>query len=82
MTPQTIQIIGSIGALLILVGFVMNQTHKWKDTSLKYDLINFLGGILLVLYAYLFKSYPFLVLNFVWMVVSLKDVFNDIKTKK
>lgn len=76
------QIIGTLGALFILVAFILNQTHKWKDNELRYDLTNLAGSILLVVYAYLLKSYPFLVLNFVWLVVSLRDVVNDVKRKK
>jgi len=71
--------IGIVGMALILLCFLMNQFHNWKDTSLKYDVINTIGSLLLVVYAFLIKSYPFLILNFVWFVVSFRDCFIDIK---
>lgn len=71
-------LIGSIGAAIILIAFILNQFHIWKDTDFKYDLLNFLGSVLLVVYAILLKSYPFLILNTIWGLVSLKDVLKRI----
>jgi amino acid transporter len=78
-------VLGASGAALILVAFIMNQKHLWKDEYLVYDLVNFVGSALLVTYAILLKSYPFLVLNGVWALVSLRDIVADFKrngTKK
>lgn len=71
--------IGSVGAGLILVAFVLGQMHVWKDTYLVYDLLNAVGSILLIIYAVIGYSWPFVVLNVVWAVVSLKDVYSDLK---
>lgn len=68
-------LIGTIGATLILIAFVLNQLHVWKDRDLRYDIVNVLGGALLVTYAVLINSWPFAVLNSVWTLVSLRDVF-------
>ncbi|MBU0665880.1 MAG: hypothetical protein ABIC91_03270 [Nanoarchaeota archaeon] len=76
-----VQIIGFIGMFLILLCFVMVQIHKWKDTDFKYDFWNLVGALLLVVYAVLIKSYPFLILNAVWVFVSLRDVFSDLENK-
>lgn len=74
-------LIGVAGAALVLLAFVMNQLHKWKDDDLVYDLVNLIGGTLLVTYAYLLESYPFLALNGVWALVSLRDVIMGLKRK-
>lgn len=74
-------IIGSIGAFLILLAFILNQVHKWKDTDLKYDVVNTLGSFLLVVFAWMTRSWPFLVLNTVWLLVSARDVFIDLRKK-
>lgn len=75
------EIIGASGATLILIAFILEQTHRWKDTDLKYDAVNLLGSALLIVYAVLLQSYPFLVLNGVWAIVSLRDVIVDLKRK-
>ncbi len=74
-------LIGASGATLILIAFILEQTHRWKDTDLKYDVVNLLGSALLIVYAVMLGSYPFLVLNGVWALVSLRDVIVDLKRK-
>ena len=76
-------IIGTIGATIILVFFILEQMHKINNESIWYDGGNFIGSVLLVIYAILLSSIPFLILNGVWAVFSLKDVITDlIKRKK
>lgn len=74
-----ITIIGTSGAFLILIAFAMNQTKKWKDDYFIYDLVNFIGSMLLVIYAIILKSYPFLILNGVWAILSLRDMVVDLQ---
>jgi len=72
-------LIGSLGALIVLIAFVLNQLKKWKDDYLIYDVFNFIGGTLLIIYAAILSSYPFVVLNFVWAALSLRDIFIDLR---
>ena len=74
-------IIGVLGATIILVLFILEQSHKISNDSILYDVGNFIGSVLLVIYAYLLSSVPFLILNLVWAVFSLKDIFVDLKKK-
>ncbi|MFH1588223.1 MAG: hypothetical protein ABIA76_02710 [Candidatus Diapherotrites archaeon] len=74
-----IELIGIIGMLLILIAYGLNQTHKWSQDDFKYDFTNFLGGALLFVYAFSLGSIPFLILQAVWALVSLRDCFKDMK---
>ncbi|MDO8571144.1 MAG: hypothetical protein Q7R79_00505 [bacterium] len=71
-------IIGLVGAALILLAFVLGQLHVWKDTYLAYDLLNAAGSILLVVYGWMGSAWPFVILNSVWAIVSLRDVAVDL----
>ncbi|MBT3303939.1 hypothetical protein HN592_00970 [Candidatus Woesearchaeota archaeon] len=71
-------IIGLIGMGLILFAFFMNQIHRWKSDSLYYDIVNVIGSLLLTIYALRINSWPFLILNAIWLVISIKDVFSDV----
>jgi hypothetical protein len=75
MTATTL--IGVSGAALLLLSFILNQLHVWKDDYLIYDLCNMAGGALLVWYAVLLAAWPFAVLNGIWSLVSLRDVVGD-----
>jgi len=74
-------IIGIIGAGLVLLAFIMNQTKKWKNDDLIYDVVNFLGAFILIIYGLMIKGYPFVGLNTVWALVSIRDIFIDLKKK-
>lgn len=73
--------IGITGAACVLLAFFMLQMNKWKKDNIVYDLFNLVGSALLVAYAVLLKSYPFLVLNGIWLMLSMKDIVEDIELK-
>lgn len=72
-------VIGFFGMLLILIAFLMDQMHKWNSDNLIYDVFNFVGSFLLVYYAIILSSVPFLILNSIWAIFSLKDIIYDLK---
>ncbi|PIN72276.1 hypothetical protein COV21_02650 [Candidatus Woesearchaeota archaeon CG10_big_fil_rev_8_21_14_0_10_45_5] len=71
--------IGFSGMILVLLAFLMNQARKWSADSILYDATNAVGSLLLIAYAVLLKSYPFLILNAIWAAISARDIFIDIK---
>jgi len=75
-------IIGFSGMFLILFAFFMNQIHKWKAKYPIYDIINLIGSALLFSYSFLIKSWPFLLLNLVWAIVSIRELYIDLKIEK
>lgn len=68
-----IDYVGIAGATIILVFFLLNQTHRISTDEKIYDLFNFFGSALLVAYSILIEAWPFFVLNSVWALFSLKD---------
>jgi len=71
--------LGILGMFLILLCFFMSQSGRWSISSLRYDLLNFVGSALLVVYALPSFSWPFIILNGIWGLVSLRDMFLDIQ---
>jgi energy-converting hydrogenase Eha subunit E len=72
-------LIGITGATIILIGFLLNQFGLWSRESLSYDVANVAGSVLLLWYSYLLGSVPFLLLNSVWLLVSARDVVQDLR---
>ncbi len=64
-------IIGAAGSLLILLAFVLLQFKVWGAHTTLYLIANLIGSVLLVAYAILLNSIPFIVLNIVWALVAL-----------
>ena len=79
---MSITILGIVGAGLVLLAFILEQYHVWKDDDLSYDFYNLAGASLLIVYGLIIKGYPFVILNSVWALVSLKDVVKDLSKKK
>ena len=73
---MNLELIVWTGTTLLLIGFVLNQLNIWKNDSLQYDLINFIGGAMLAYYAFAVSIVPFVIINGVWAAVSLKDLIN------
>jgi hypothetical protein len=69
--------IGTTGAVCILAAFLLVQSHRWSQDSLYYDILNFAGSVLLLMYGWIGEVWPFVVLNAVWALYSLKDIVAD-----
>lgn len=71
MTEQVVQI---IGAILILVGFVLSQLRMLAQDSYPYLLANLAGAIILTVDAWHGSQWGFVLLEGVWSLVSLGGV--------
>lgn len=72
--------VGIVGATIILITFLLNQSGKLSTESRVYDALNALGSCILVVYAVLLESVPFMILNTVWFAVSFRDVVRSFNT--
>ena len=70
-----ITVLGILGAALVLLGFVGNRLRYWQADSRAYIVINAVGSLILIVYSVLIDSYPFIILNAVWLLFSINDVF-------
>lgn len=77
--PDIPLFIGTIGAACILTGFLLVQRHLWSQDSLRYDILNFTGSVLLLVYGWIGQAWPFVALNIVWALYSLHDIVADIR---
>ena len=79
---QYFDYIGILGAIIILFFFALNQFNKIKNNSIYYDFGNFFGSIFLVFFAIKTNSIPFILLNTIWALISIKDIYLFFKFKK
>ncbi len=73
--------IGVLGAGILLIAFIANETGKLRAETFAYDLLNLVGAALLVWYALLLESIPFLILEGIWALVAFRDVFTKLAVR-
>ncbi len=65
-------LLGIFGMFLVLVAFVLDEfVRSFNQNTLVYNLINILGSGLLMYYAFSIHSWPFIILNAVWLIVAI-----------
>ncbi|MEO9871016.1 CBU_0592 family membrane protein [Ekhidna sp.] len=67
---STLELIGWLGAGLLLLGFALNIFQKIQAESNTYLSLNLIGSLLLLYNAYMNEAFPFVAVNFVWVAFS------------
>lgn len=75
-------LMGILGMMLILIAFLLLQRHHISQDDFSYDALNFFGSVLLVIYGIAGHVWPFVILNGIFGLYSLVDMFSDIKSQK
>lgn len=72
MSSETMTLLIGIGGMIfILVAFVLDEFFKtWQQNTLRYNVLNLVGSLLLLLYASAIDSWPFIILNLVWFATA------------
>lgn len=74
-----IDIIGWIGAFLILLAYFLLTHHDLNSRSKIYHYMNFLGAILLGISAYSRTAYPSFATNVIWVFVALYGLYKILR---
>lgn len=81
----SLEIIGILGGLLFLLGFLQVATNRWNGRSFWYEICNLIGALLLGFYSFQKNAYTNIVLNLIWGTVamySIKNIFERHKIRK
>ena len=66
-----IEIIGWIGAVLIVGAYFFNINGKLKSSSAVYIISNLLGGIFFTINTLVHKAYPSMIVNIIWVIIAV-----------
>lgn len=69
------EIIGWIGALLLVIAYYLIQTGRVGQFNKVYIYLNVIGSILIVINAWANRAYPSTVLNVVWAAIGILTLF-------
>jgi len=66
-----IDLFGIFGMVLLLAAFITNIKKHTKQRAILYNGLNFIGALILCLYAYLINSLVFVGLQLIWAIIAL-----------
>lgn len=71
--------IGSVGVSILLIAFLLNLLKKITQDSIAYVLMNLIGALLAGLASVMIHYTPFIILEAVWVFVSLVTLINILR---
>jgi energy-converting hydrogenase Eha subunit E len=74
VSDLTYNIIGFVGAVLILLGFYRTSIGKWKNKSFIYELDNLVGASLLIFYQFHLRAFISVTVNIIWAAVAFRGL--------
>jgi len=74
--------LGWIGSLLVIGAYGLNSYQKIKSDSLIFQLMNLVGGILLIINSMYKEAYPFTFINTVWVLIAIPAIFRIVSKKQ
>ncbi len=72
--------LGWIGSLLVIGAYGINSYQKIASSSLAFQLMNLIGGILLIANSIYKEAYPFTFINTVWVIIAIASLLRNKKT--
>ena len=74
-------ILGWLGMILLILGYLMISFKKIRTKSKRFHLINLVGSVFLFTDAIYSLNFPVIVLNFFWAVISIVALVKLFKIK-
>ena len=75
-----VEIIGWIGAVLIVGAYFLNITGRLKSSSAVYIISNLLGGIFFTVNTLVHHAYPSMIVNIIWVLIAIGALFKKDKS--
>jgi len=69
-TKIIVDSLGWIGSILLIAGYWLNSRGEINAQSLIYQLLNLIGGILLIVNTVYYGAYPSSAVNIVWVFIG------------
>lgn len=77
MLPIFVEIIGWLGAFLVLSAYVLLSINKISSNSSMFQILNLLGAIFLIINTYFLEAYPSMFVNVVWVGIAILGMYKN-----
>ncbi len=82
MEAAALDVLGWIGAILLLGAYTMVSFKKLAPDSFAYQSLNIAASILLLINTLYYGAYPSSFVNAVWTVIAVAAIFSVVRNRK
>lgn len=76
------EVAGWAGSALVVLAYAMLSMNKWKSSDVIYQLMNFIGSSLLILFTLYKRAFPPATVNTIWAVIALFSLVQLISNQR
>lgn len=69
-----VEIMGWAGSLLVIVAYALNSYRRIHSSSATFQIMNLVGGVLLIVNSVYKQAYPFTFINSVWVIIAVTSL--------
>lgn len=70
-----VDIIGYLGSFLIILAYALNSLEKIESSSVKYQMLNLIGGIFVLSNSWFYGAFPSVVISIFWVLVATISIY-------
>ncbi len=82
MQLSLIDLIGIVGVIIIIIGYMLLQLGKMDASDLSFSVLNTLGALLIIISLLYDWNLASFIMEFTWMMISLYGILKYYKRKK
>ncbi len=82
LTDLFINIIGTLGVLLIVLAYLLLQTGKIGQFDLTYPVLNLVGALMVMVSILRFWNLPSFIIEAFWIAISVWGLYRCLKTPR
>jgi predicted membrane protein len=82
MQLSLIDLIGILGVIIIIIGYMLLQLEKIDAKDLSFSILNTLGALLIIISLLYAWNLPSFIMEFTWMMISLYGIFKYFRKNK
>ncbi len=79
MPKLLIDIIGWGGSLMVILAYGLNSYQRIQSDSWTFLLLNFTGGICLIIYSVYYTAYANTFINVVWVMIAIPAILRLVR---
>lgn len=76
-----VDVVGWIGSILLVIAYWLVSQNKVKAQSIKYQSLNIIGSIMLIVNTFYYSAFPSTALNVIWVLIGVVYIAKAFKNK-